>query len=235
MKTKNNTPAPHPVLNETPIFGQNLRGVNRKGFLLKWVIVICQLLVVFNLQAQLVEADTIDTQQRIPEKEEEVHSPKKATIYSAILPGLGQAYNKKYWKIPIIYIGFGTIAYFIDWHNSNYQLFKVGYDHLTDDDPETEDYLKIEAIRRSNYDLDNPNDFSNLKTAMEKQQDYYRRNRDLLIISFAAFYGLNIIDASVDAHLFDFDISDDLTMNWQPSTLNIDNNFVYCINFSFNF
>lgn len=192
--------------------------------------------MVFNLQAQLVEADTIQaTQQPVGQEAEKVHSPRKATIYSAILPGLGQIYNRKYWKVPLIYAGFGTIGYFINWNNDNYQLFRVGYEHLTDGNPETQDYLKIEAVRRNNYNLDNQTEYNNLKTALSKQQDYYRRNRDLLIISFVGFYGLNIIDASVDAHLFDFDISDDLTMKWEPSMLNFDNNFVYCLNFRFNF
>lgn len=192
--------------------------------------------MVFKLQAQLVEADTIQTiQPAVEQEEEKVHSPKKATIYSAILPGLGQIYNKKYWKVPLIYAGFGTIGYFINWNNDNYQLFRIGYQHLTDGNPETQDYLKIEAVRRNNYNLDNQSEYNNLKTALSKQQDYYRRNRDLLIISFVGFYGLNIIDASVDAHLFDFDISDDLTLKWEPSMLNFDNNFVYCLNFRFNF
>jgi hypothetical protein len=106
---------------------------------------------------------------------------------------------------------------------------------LTDNNPETQDYLKIEAVRRNNYNLDNLTEFNNLKTALSKQQDYYRRNRDLLFISIVGFYGLNIIDASVDAHLFDFDISDDLTLKWEPSMMNFDNNFVYCLNFRFNF
>ena len=208
-----------------------------RGTILKYFLVFIQLLVGFNLQAQvLIEADTIQAVQQLPEEEgEEIHSPRKATIYSAILPGLGQVYNKKYWKVPLIYIGFGTIGYFINWNNENYQLFRTGYRHLTDDNPETQDYLKIEAVRRNNYNLENQTEFNNLKTALSKQQDYYRRNRDLLIISIVGFYGLNIIDASVDAHLFDFDISDDLTLKWEPTMMNFDNNFVYCLNFRFNF
>jgi len=205
--------------------------------LVKSILLAFLVLTGINLRAQLIEADTLQVTQQLTEQkaEEEVHSPRKATIYSAILPGLGQAYNKKYWKIPLVYIGFGTIGYFINWNNENYQLFKVGYQHLTDGNPETQDYLKIEAVRRNNYDVDNPNDFSNLKNALSRRQDYYRRNRDLLIISFVGFYGLNIIDASVDAHLFDFDISDDLTMNWQPSMIHLDNNYLYCVNIRFNF
>lgn len=204
---------------------------------MKAVLFFTVWLMVNNLNAQIVDADTVmavrDTV--VPEPDEAVHSPRKATIYSAILPGLGQAYNKKYWKIPLIYAGFGTIGYFINWNNENYQLFRQGYDHLTDDNPETQDYLKIEAVRRNNYDVDNPTHYNNLKTALQRQQDYFRRNRDLLIISFVGFYGLNIIDASVDAHLFDFDISDDLSMNWQPSMIQINNNATYCINIKFSF
>ncbi len=192
--------------------------------------------MVVKVNAQIIEADTVvAVQDTLPVFEEITHSPRKATIYSAVLPGLGQAYNKKYWKIPLIYAGFGAIGYFINWNNENYQLFKVGYSHLTDTIPETQDYLKIEAVRRNNYDLNNPNHLNNLKTALQRQQDYYRRNRDLLIISMVAFYGLNIIDASVDAHLFDFDISDDLTMKWQPSMLQRNNNLLYCVNIKISF
>ncbi len=207
-----------------------------KGHGLKFFWIVALMVAAASLKAQSIEADTLQAPAaesvQIPEL---VHSPKKATIYSAILPGLGQAYNKKYWKIPLIYIGFGTIGYFIDWNNDNYQLFKTGYKHLVDTDPATQDYLKIEAVRRNNYDLNNPTQFNNLKTALIKQQDYYRRNRDLLIISIIGFYGLNIIDASVDAHFFDFDISDDLTMKWQPTLRNVDNSYIYCVNLSFKF
>lgn len=209
--------------------------INRE-LLLRAVFIFVLMLMVVKVNAQIIEADTVvAVQDTLPVIEEVVHSPRKATIYSAVLPGLGQAYNKKYWKIPLIYAGFGAIGYFINWNNENYQLFKIGYSHLTDTIPETQDYLKIEAVRRNNYDLDNPNHYNNLKTALQRQQDYYRRNRDLLIISMVAFYGLNIIDASVDAHLFDFDISDDLTMKWQPSMLQRNNNMLYCVNIKFTF
>lgn len=210
--------------------------MNNRSYLLRVFFVFVFLLIISGLKAQLVEADTIAAVEEIQDVDTAVvHSPRKATIYSAILPGLGQAYNKKYWKIPLIYIGFGTIGYFVHWNNDKYQLFKTGYQHLTDDNPDTQDYLKIEAVRRNNYNLDDPNQLNNLKTGLVRQQDYFRRNRDLLIISAIGFYGLNIIDASVDAHLFDFDISDDLTMNWSPSLVNLDKNLLYSINIRFNF
>jgi len=145
---------------------------------------------------------------------------------------LGQAYNKKYWKIPIIYAGFGTIGYFIGWNNGYYKTMKMAYSDLSDDNPDTNSHLDLLP---PNWDLNDSSDRANFKTALSKQQDYYRRNRDLLVIGMVAFYGLNIIDASVDAHLFDFDISEDLTLNWQPAMKNVDDQLVYGFNCTFNF
>ncbi len=189
------------------------------------------MLVVSSVNGQLTATDSTKIKD-IPDNAEEIHSPKKAALYSTILPGLGQAYNKKYWKIPIIYAGFGTIGYFIGWNNGNYKTMKTAYRDLTDDNPDTDSYLELLP---PNWDLDDSSDAANFKTALSKQQDYYRRNRDLLVIGMFAFYGLNIIDASVDAHLFDFDISEDLTFNWQPAMKNVDDQLVYGFNCTFNF
>jgi len=200
--------------------------------LLRNSLFVLLILISGNLFGQGLEVDTTKIKE-VPVEAEEVHSPKKATIYSAVLPGLGQAYNKKYWKIPIIYAGFGTIGYFIGWNNGFYSTYKLAYSDLTDDDPATDSYLDLEATQY--YDLDDPTDFNNFKSGLSKQQDYYRRNRDLLIIGMVAFYGLNIIDASVDAHLFDFDISEDLTLNWQPAVKTFDKQLVYGVYCTFNF
>jgi len=185
-----------------------------------------------NVRGQLIETDSTKTE-IVSKKNTEVHSPKKASIYSAILPGLGQAYNKKYWKIPIIYAGFGTLGYFIGWNNNSYQTYKQAYIDLTDGDESTNSHLDLDASKY--YDLNNPTDYNNFKTGLSKQQEYFRRNRDLLIISTLGFYGLNIIDASVDAHFFDFDITDDLSFNWQPAANLHDNQLLYGINCRFNF
>lgn len=162
-----------------------------------------------------------------------MHSPRKASIYSALLPGLGQAYNKKYWKIPLIYAGFGALGYFIHWNNNNYQTIKIAYNDFTDSDPSTNSYVDLDGAQY--YNLNKEPDITNFKKALVKQQDYYRRNRDLLIISTIAFYGLNIIDASVDAHFFDFDISDDLSLNWQPTVSPYHQQAIYGIHCSFSF
>lgn len=200
--------------------------------MLKSLLFLCLLFVGYNLQAQLIDADTT----KVIKKEaaqENIHSPKKATIYSAVLPGLGQAYNKKYWKIPLVYIGFGAIGYFIKWNNDNYQISKHAYKDLTDNNPDTKFYETLDAFKY--YDLNNATSRANFQDGLDKRQQYYRRNRDLLVISMAGFYGLQIIDAGVDAHLFNFDMSDDLTLNWQPSMIQFNNERIYCINFTFNF
>lgn len=170
----------------------------------------------------------------VPEKiPEPLHSPKKASLYSAILPGMGQAYNRKYWKIPLVYGGFGAFGYFISWNNKNYNTSRRAYLDLTDTNPATDSYLKLKQIKY--YNLDNPSSVANLKQGLLSSQNYYRRNRDLLIIITFAFYGLNIIDASVDAHFFNFDISDDLSLNLQPSVLQEKNQSYFCLNCRFNF
>ncbi len=130
------------------------------------------------------------------------HSPKKATIYSAVIPGLGQAYNKKYWKIPIVYTGFGVLSYFIISNRNEYLQFREAYDYVILGDtliPINNDYVNI-------YSADK----------LIKARDYYRRNMEFSMILTGFWYILNIVDASVDAHLFDYDISDDLSLHIEP-------------------
>jgi len=128
---------------------------------------------------------------------DEVHSPKKAVVYSAILPGWGQAYNRKYWKMPIVYVGFGAVGYFIKTNHDQYKLFKNDYLLLLDDPgAETSSGLSQQQIRT--------------------RIDIFRRNRDLSIIGLFAWYGLGLVDASVDGHFFNYDIDDDLTLKLEP-------------------
>lgn len=131
------------------------------------------------------------------------HSPKRATIYSAVLPGLGQAYNKKYWKIPIVYAGIGTIGYIAIWNGNNYSDYRSAFDYKTGTITEADDEIISIANRYSS---------DNLITI----RDYYRRNMELSWIIMALWYGLNVIDACVDAHFFEYDISDDLTLKVEP-------------------
>ncbi|MHA7129981.1 DUF5683 domain-containing protein [Algoriphagus namhaensis] len=123
-------------------------------------------------------------------------NPKKATILSAILPGAGQVYNDKAWKVPILYAGIITDAYFIGFNNKRYQSFR-------------------EAL----FDFDEgiQNDFPSLnRDGLVRNVNYWRRNRDICILLMGAIYALNIIDANVDAHLSGFEISDDLALKVEP-------------------
>lgn len=206
--------------------------MNKGKFHLKNIIFLLLLIVANHVSGQIIPADTSKVE-TIPLDTVEFHSPKKAAMYSAILPGLGQAYNKKYWKIPVVYVGIGAIAYFIGWNNKNYKIYKSAFSDITDGDENTNSFLDLEAAKY--YDLENPTQYNNFKTGLNKQQEYYRRNRDLLIIGMAGFYGLNIIDASVDAHFFDFDISEDLSFNWEPTMNSYKNQLVYGFNCTFNF
>ena len=124
--------------------------------------------------------------------------PEKAGLYSAIIPGAGQFYTKKYWKIPIVYAGLITSAYYIKENNDSYQLYKNTY---------------LNRLQNNNSD-EFYGTYSN--TDLKTLSDYYRRNREISILCFFGTYLLNIIDASVSAHLFDYDVSDDLSLHIQP-------------------
>ncbi len=126
------------------------------------------------------------------------HSPSRAALYSAILPGLGQAYNKKYWKIPIIYGLGGTLGYFIGFNNNLYLEFKSS----------------VEAKTLRNGE-DDPYPFISTQGAI-RNRDYYKRNKELLILLTLLLYGLNVVDATVDAHLKSFDVSDELAIRIEP-------------------
>jgi len=130
------------------------------------------------------------------------HSPQKATLYSMVLPGLGQAYNQKYWKIPVIYTGFAVFTYFIIFNRNEYVKFRDAYDYKTRGDtlfPINNEYLK--------YSEDQ----------LIRGRDDYRRDLEFTYILAGLWYILNIVDATVDAHLFDYDISDDLSIKFSPA------------------
>lgn len=129
-----------------------------------------------------------------------IKSAHKASILSAVVPGAGQVYNKKYWKVPIIYASLATSIYFIKDNQNKLTTYQDAY--ITRSNGGTDDYIDI-------YNN------SQLLTIV----DYYERNRDVSYIIAGAIYLLNIVDASVDAHLFDFDISEDLSLNTTPKII----------------
>ena len=159
------------------------------------------------------------------------HSPRKATIYSAILPWLCQIYNRKYWKVPIVIGGFATFGYFINFNNNEYTIYKQAYSDIIDLDPNTNSFMKLK-VNPSFLQPDNRTQFID---ALRGEKDYWRRNRDLVVIGTVVFYALNVIDASVDAHFFNFNIGDDLTMRWAPGPVMNMNTKLIGINCNFTF
>lgn len=126
----------------------------------------------------------------------------RAALFSAVVPGLGQAYNKKYWKMPILYAGFGTLFYFISTNNTEYNKYRTA------------------LIIRNDNDSNTVDQFSNFSdNDLTVRKDFYRRNRDLSYILTGVLYTLNIIDAYVDSQLMDFDISDNLSMHTSPTLI----------------
>ena len=139
------------------------------------------------------ERDTLTWRER--------HSPRRATILSAVIPGAGQIYNRKYWKAPIVWGGLGVCYYFINENNKQYHRYRDAYLALVDGDPAT--------IDEFNGQFTGPQ----VRGVMET----YQRWRDLSYIAIAGMYILNIVDASVDAHFVRFDVSPDLSLNVGPS------------------
>lgn len=130
-----------------------------------------------------------------------VHSVRKATLLSTYLPGAGQVYNRKAWKVPIIYAAFAGMGYLIKFNHDNFKKFDNALLTRYDNDPNTvDDYAKI-------YSEDN----------LRSLSDFYRRNRDLSVIGITLIYVLNIVDAHVDAHLFNFNVDDDLSIQVNPT------------------
>ncbi|MRH99104.1 hypothetical protein GH721_01045 [Kriegella sp. EG-1] len=136
-------------------------------------------------------------------------APSKAAFYSAVFPGLGQIYNKRYWKVPIVYGAIGGGVYMYTWNNDWYNRFRTAFKRrqagFTDDEF---------------YDRDNNNavgaepDFAD--DVLENQQERFQNDRDLWLVATIALYALNIVDANVDAHLKQFNVDEDLSMDFEP-------------------
>jgi hypothetical protein len=159
------------------------------------------LVVMCLLPITLIAQDTVPPAGRVRwlSWQETEHSPRRAAILSAIVPGTGQAYNRKYWKMPIVYAAGITGGYLISSNHKEWKIYRQAYIFRTDDDPDTMD------------------DFPNY-TAQQLRvfRDYYRRNMELSVMLSTAVYLLQILDATVDAHLFDFDVSNNLALRFEP-------------------
>ena len=188
-------------------------------------VIIVLLTVGLKAEAQQVNVakDSLQTSANVEKKK---ISSKKASIYAALCPGLGQVYNGKYWKLPIVYGGYVGLIYIFGWNNNNYSDYSQAYRTIAKYTssagmPATDRTYLDNFIKNPSINLDNPSHFSYVTTSLKSGKDFFRRNRDLTIIGIAALHVLSIIDASVDANLFDFDISDDLSMKVEPIPINL--------------
>ena len=135
--------------------------------------------------------------------------PQKAIWYSALCPGLGQLYNRRYWKLPIVGAGVMGIAYAIGWNGKYYTAYTNAYRDIADDNPNTDSYLDLLPKGYTGYNI------AQLTTLVKNRQQTFRRYRDLSIIGAVGVYLICMIDAYVDAQLYDFDMSPDLSFRPQ--------------------
>lgn len=167
--------------------------------------------------------DTLTTKQivslaKTPYKQEKpkfVPTPQRALWLAMLIPGAGQIYNRKYWKLPIVYGGFLGCVYAFTWNQQMYLDYSQAYLDIMDNDPNTSSYKEMlpPNFNYSAYE-------SRLPTLFKRKKDYYRRYRDLSAFCFVGVYLLSIVDAYVDAQLSEFSISEDLSVRLAPTIIN---------------
>lgn len=148
--------------------------------------------------------------------------PKRAMWLAIVLPGAGQIYNRKYWKLPIFYGGFLGCAYAMRWNNQMYADYAQAYIDIMDDNPNTNSFNQFLHLGSQITDQN----IDRYKELFRKRKDRFRRWRDLSFFCMIGVYGLSIIDAYVDASLSQFDISDDLSLRIEPGLVNSNGNAV---------
>lgn len=141
---------------------------------------------------------------------------KRAMWLAIVIPGAGQIYNRKYWKLPIVYGGFLGCLYAIRWNNQMYTDYSQAYMDIMDNDPNTQSYNQFLHLG-STITEENKERYQNL---FKRRKDYYRKYRDLSVFCLIGVYALSVIDAYVDASLSEFDISKDLSLKIEPAVIN---------------
>lgn len=143
-------------------------------------------------------------------------NPMRSMWLSVLCPGLGQLYNRRYWKLPIVVGGFVGLGYAISWNNRMLKDYTKAYNDIMDNDPTTKSYMDFypSTVKESDIDTDW------LKRSLKSKKDYFRRNRDLCIFGIVGVYLICMVDAYVDAALSKFDVSDDLSMKVRPTLIN---------------
>jgi hypothetical protein len=158
-----------------------------------------------------------DTTRTVPTVTANVFNPdpQRALWLSALCPGLGQIYNRRYWKLPIVVGAFVGLSYGASWNNRMYKDYSKAYRDVMDDDPDTRSYMDFFPPTVEESDLS----AAWLQKTMKNKRDYYRRYREICVISMVGIYLINIVDAYVDASLAHFDISPDLTLDVTPAAI----------------
>ncbi len=141
--------------------------------------------------------------------------PTRAVWLAALCPGLGQIYNRRYWKLPIVVGAYMGLAYATSWNNEMLTDYTTAYRDLMDNDPDTKSYMNFFAPGIKESDLNR----AWLENVFKSRKNFYRRNRDLCIISMIGVYLVAMVDAYVDASLAHFDISPDLSLDWAPAVI----------------
>lgn len=142
-------------------------------------------------------------------------NPVRAVWLSALCPGLGQVYNRRYWKLPIIVGGYMGLGYAMSWNNTMLADYTKAYRDVMDNDPDTKSYMDFFAPGTDEASLDK----AWLQSVFQGRRNMFRRNRDLCVISMVGIYLLAILDTYVDASLAHFDISPDLSLQWTPALM----------------
>lgn len=159
-------------------------------------------------------SEVVDQTVAANKKQRFMPDPTRALWLGLVLPGGGQIYNRKYWKLPLVYGGFLGCAYALTWNNQMLSDYSQAYLDIMDDDPNTKSYEKMLPL---GYDISGREE--QFKEIFKNKKNYYRKYRDMSIFAFAAVYILAVIDAYVDAELSSFDISEDLTLKMTPAVI----------------
>lgn len=165
--------------------------------------------------ALLLSSDSIPEEKTLKPKTRFIPNPNKSIWLALVIPGGGQIYNRKYWKLPIVYGGFIGCAYALSWNNMMYKDYSQAYLDIMDDDPNTKSYEDFLPLNSSIEGQE-----EHFKTLFKNRKDLYRRQRDLSIFCFIGVYILSVIDAYVDAELSNFDITKDIGLKVEPAVFN---------------
>lgn len=200
-------------------------------------ILILFILQLFCIQPNTFAQDSLSVKHNV--KQKFFPQTMKATMLAVVFPGLGQVYNRKYWKVPIVYAGFGGLFYAAGFNSRNYKMYLEAYRDFTDNVKETNSYVNLPGLRNIDQKTYDPvcypdsknttlqSNYKYYKDGMLRMVDYHKRYRDLSYIGIAGWYLLSILDANVDASLFNYDVTDNLDIAIAPAGFNMPGGLTY--------